>query len=85
MWCCVTRPIRLLAAAFLFLGAVVLGGCQSLNKGSFSAFKHSLNTKAHGYQIVADPTGTAPTKFVERFEVQPRRLCRFPWLVGPRQ
>ena len=65
------RPIRLLAAAFLFLGAVALGGCQSLNKGSFGAFKRSLNTKAHGYQIVADPTGTGPTTFVERFEVQP--------------
>ena len=65
------RPIRLLAAAFLFLGAVALGGCQSLNKGSFGAFKRSLNTKAHGYQIVAHPTGTAPTKFVERFEVRP--------------
>ena len=54
-----------------------LGGCQSLNKGSFGAFKRSFNTKAHGYQIVADLTGTAPTKLVERFEVWPGDCSSF--------
>ena len=54
-----------------------LGGCQSLNKGSFGAFKRSFNTKAHGYQTVADLTGTAPTKLVERFEVWPGDCSSF--------
>ena len=31
----------------------------------------SLNNKSHGYQIVKDVTGSAPTKLIERFEVRP--------------
>ena len=54
---------------------MALGGCESLNKGGFGAFKRSPNTKAHGYQIVADLTGTASTKLVERFEVRPSDCC----------
>jgi hypothetical protein len=51
--------------------AIALGGCQTLNKGSFGDFHRSLNNTSYGYTLVADPTGTAPTAMVERCEVQP--------------
>ncbi|WP_417812279.1 polysaccharide lyase [Thalassospira alkalitolerans] len=57
------------------VGGVAFGlsACQSLSldRGSFGGFKRSLNTTSHGYQQVPDPTGTASTAIVERFEVQP--------------
>ena len=31
----------------------------------------SLNTTPHGYTVIEDPTGSAPTEYVERFEVRP--------------
>jgi len=40
------------------------------DKGDFSAFIRSVNDKPYGYEIVDDPTGTAPAKRVERFEVR---------------
>ncbi len=40
-------------------------------EGNFGLFKRSLNNTVHGYQIVIDPTGSAPTKQVEAFEVRP--------------
>jgi hypothetical protein len=43
----------------------------SIDRGSFGPFERSLNVKAHGYAVIADPTGTAPTRMVERFEVRP--------------
>ena len=45
--------------------------CQTMDRGSFGPFSRSLNTTSHGYQIVEDPTGEAPTALVERFEVRP--------------
>lgn len=48
-----------------------LGGCQPIERGSFGPFKRSLNNKPHGYAAIEDPTRTAPTKIVERFEVRP--------------
>lgn len=51
--------------------ALILTGCQSIDRGSFGFFDRSLNNKSHGYQVVDDPTGTAPTAKVERFEVRP--------------
>jgi len=51
--------------------ALILSGCQILNKGSFGPFKRSLNNASYGYSVVPDPTGTAPTEYVERFEVRP--------------
>ncbi|MBC8159141.1 MAG: heparin lyase I family protein [Alphaproteobacteria bacterium] len=54
-------------------GILLLGlsACQTVDRGSFGAFKRSLNTTSHGYAVVEDPTGSAPTKSVERFEVRP--------------
>ncbi len=50
-----------------------LSACQSTNmdRGGFGSFMRSLNHTSYGYQQVVDPTGTAPGKIVERFEVQP--------------
>jgi hypothetical protein len=52
---------------------VVLGfsACRSVDRGSFGSFKRSLSTTSHGYAVIEDPTGSAPTKLVERFEVRP--------------
>ena len=58
---------------YAVVGAIAilgLGGCQHVDRGSFVAFKRSLNSKPHGYAVIEDPTGTAPTRLVERFEVR---------------
>lgn len=44
---------------------------SSVDRGSFGSFRRSLNERAHGYAIIPDPTGAAPTTSVERFEVRP--------------
>lgn len=55
----------------VLLAVALLSACASnINRGSFGAFKRSLNDKSHGYAVVPDPTGNAPSKFVERFEVR---------------
>jgi len=58
------------ASAALLLG---LAACQTLtlDRGNFGGFKRSLNNTSHGYQQIPDPTGSAPTETVERFEVRP--------------
>jgi hypothetical protein len=56
--------------------ALMLSGCQTIDRGSFGFFDRSLNNKSYGYQVVDDPTGTAPTAKVERFEVR-RGDCGF--------
>lgn len=48
----------------------VISGCQTLDRGSFGYFERSMNNKSYGYQVVDDPTGSAPTSQVERFEVR---------------
>jgi len=55
----------------LILLTLALSGCQSIDRGSFGLFDRSLNNKPHGYQVVDDPTGLAPTAKIERFEVRP--------------
>lgn len=50
--------------------ALILTGCQSIDRGNFGSFERSLNNKPYGYQVVDDPTGVAPTAKVERFEVR---------------
>lgn len=58
-----------LAAVLFCVGACV--EAFALDRGSFGAFHRSLNNKRHGYSVVPDPTGSAPAKQVERFEVRP--------------
>ena len=53
------------------VSVALLTACQTIDRGSFGPFMRSLNTKSYGYQVVADPTGAAPTALVERFEVRP--------------
>ena len=48
---------------------LVTYGC--VDRGSFGPFSRSLNVKDYGYEVIEDPTGHAPTKYVERFEVRP--------------
>lgn len=42
-----------------------------LDRGDFGPFVRSLNDTPYGYQVVPDPTGSAPMPTVERFEVRP--------------
>lgn len=61
-----------LKICLLFI-SILLTGCSSINhkrEGFSSAFYRSLNSTSHGYNIVKDPTGSAPTEEVERFEVR---------------
>ena len=53
-----------------FMTAIILSGCVTIDRGNFGPFQRSLNTRSHGYTVVADPTRVAPTKMVEVFEVQ---------------
>jgi hypothetical protein len=55
----------------LVLLSLTLSGCHSIDRGSYGFFDRSLNSKSHSYQVVNDPTGTAQTAKVERFEVRP--------------
>ena len=41
-----------------------------IHRGIFKTFKRSLNDKSYGYSVVEDPTGSAPTKRIEVFEVR---------------
>jgi hypothetical protein len=42
-----------------------------IDRGSFGEFRRSLNNTSYGYKIIDDPTGKAPLKEVEVFEVRP--------------
>jgi hypothetical protein len=44
---------------------------ESVDRGEFGRFGRSLNVAAYGYEVIDDPTGTAPTPKIERFEVRP--------------
>lgn len=57
---------------FLLIFAFTLSsfGQESLSRGDFGSFRRSLNSKAHGYEVLKDPTGTAPTLKVEKFVVK---------------
>ena len=54
---------------YLFLVLGLFAGCQGSK--SFGPFQRSLNTAEYGYRLIDDPTGSAPTQRVERFEVRP--------------
>lgn len=52
----------------------LLAACRNagaVDRGDFGPFARSLNTTSYGYAVVPDPTGSAPTPEVERFEVRP--------------
>jgi len=42
----------------------------SLDRGDFNVFTRSLNIQPNGYKLIKDPTGKAPAKKVEQFEVR---------------
>jgi hypothetical protein len=56
----------------LLVMVIFFAGCSTSYKreGFTSTFERSLNTKSHGYNVIKDPTGSAPTELVERFEVR---------------
>ena len=62
------RPIKALVP---LAAAVLVAACVTPDRGTFGPFQRSLNTKAHGYAVIADPTGAAPVPKIERFEVRP--------------
>ncbi|MEQ6916869.1 heparin lyase I family protein [Halomonas aquatica] len=50
---------------------LVLSGCSAVyENGNFGGFKRSLNYTSHGYSVVKDPTGNAPTEYIQRFELR---------------
>jgi hypothetical protein len=55
----------------LALSTVLIGGCATkIDRGSFREGFRSLNNTPHGYQVISDPTGSAPTPYIEKFEVR---------------
>jgi hypothetical protein len=63
----------------VFILTCWIGLAQSvaaIDRGKFGPFMRSLNDTKHGYQVVRDPTGLAPAKRVERFEVRPGDCAR---------
>lgn len=69
-----SRPAALILTIFLALG--LPGQAQTtdpaaLEHGTFGPFMRSLNDRPYGYAVIPDPTGSAPTPMVERFEVRP--------------
>jgi len=54
----------------LLIGGCATNSANSLDHGNLKEFTRSNSTTPHGYQIVSDPTGSAPLKMVERFEVR---------------
>ena len=68
--------MKSLVPVLCVLPLLLLGGCRTNStayndRGWFDPMMRSLNHKSYGYQIVEDVTGSAPTKFIERFEVRP--------------
>lgn len=61
-----------IAAAVLTVFLTLVGPAVSVavERGTFGPFVRSLNDAAHGYTVIDDPTGSAPTPQVERFEVR---------------
>ena len=58
---------------FIFLISIhftVFANTPYKQDGFTSSFKRNLNSTSHGYNIVKDPTGSAPTIDVEKFEVR---------------
>jgi hypothetical protein len=56
----------------LLIMVIFFTGCSTSYKrdGFYPDFKRSLNSTSHGYNVIKDPTGSAPTENVERFEVR---------------
>jgi len=57
------------------ISVLLISGCASnsinkIDRGSFSQGNRVMNNKLHGYQVISDPTGSAPTPYVERFELR---------------
>jgi Polysaccharide lyase len=56
----------------ILIFVVSFTGCAAPPRSGFSSeFKRTLNSTSHGYNVIKDPTGSAPTEYVERFEVRP--------------
>lgn len=72
------NKLSLFVFGWLILG-VLIGCAAPTNNGTMGSFKRSLNHKWHGYNVVEDPTGSAPTKHVERFEVRAGDCFYDPW------
>ena len=45
--------------------------CVSCTTNMFEPLKRSLNNRPYGYKAIKDPTGSAPSEIVDKFEVRP--------------
>ena len=64
-----------ISLALLFVVSSDLAIAQSdvsptLDRGEFGPFVRSLNIKPHGYKLVDDASGAAPSRYLERFETR---------------
>jgi len=66
--CRLNMKRRIVSALFVLITSIPL---FSIDRGTFGEFRRSLNNTSYGYQVIGDPTGTAPLKEVEVFEVRP--------------
>lgn len=55
----------------IMVASFLLTSCVLVNRGSLGMMDRSLNTKSHGYKVIEDHTGNAPTDVIEKFEVRP--------------
>jgi len=62
--------VKVVAACALLLCSACASTTGSIDRGDLGHMTRSLNTRSYGYTIIPDPTGTAPTAMVERFEVR---------------
>ena len=63
--------MKAISIAFGWIVVLGLSACETVDRGSFGPFMRSLNNTSYGYAVIEDPTGSAPTELVERFEVRP--------------
>lgn len=53
------------------ISVLLISGCATkIDRGSFRESVRTNNDKPHGYLVIADPTGSAPTPYIEKFEVR---------------
>lgn len=70
--------MKMMFKVFILLFPILLSA-QELDHGELGPLKKSLNNKDYAYKVIDDPTGTAPFKKVERFELRNGDCSKNPW------
>ena len=67
----VVTALTTIIILFVASTSVAASNPNNIERGSFDQYFRSLNDTDHGYLIIKDVTGSAPTKLIEVFEVRP--------------